>query len=341
MELLSAVGKPQGSGRRTRRVVLAALVAACAGLLSIGAAIAQQYPRKMVRIITPYPPGGGGDLLARVFAQKLQEKWGQTVMVDNRPGAGTIVGTAAAAKAEPDGYTLLITSDSSITSNPHLYAKMGFDPLQDLAPITQLIGSNMMILVHPEAKFRTLPELVAFAKANPNTVQYASFGSGSQPHLSFEALKRAAGLDLLHVPYSGLGPATAAVVKGEVLVTLGSAATASGQIKAGRLIPIAITRHDPSPDTAHLRTFADAGFPDMDPRAWFGVFAPKGTPQAVARTIQRDVAAILADPEFRKREVTDRGYIAGGMPPEEFAADIKADYEFKGRLIKALNVKLD
>jgi tripartite-type tricarboxylate transporter receptor subunit TctC len=324
-----------------RRPLLLAGAALCAGLLMVGSAIAEQYPSRMVRIITPYPPGGGGDLLARVYGQKVQEKWGQPVMVDNRPGAGTILGTAAAAKAEPDGYTLLITSDSSITSNPHLYSKMSFDPLHDLVPITQLVGSNMMILVHPSVKFRTLTELVAFAKANPNRVQYASFGAGSQPHLSFEALKRAANIDLLHVPYSGLGPATTAVVKGEVMMTLGSAATASGHIKSGKLIPIAITRADPSPDTANLRTFKDAGFADMDPRAWFGIFAPKGTPTGIVKKIQRDIAEILADPEFRKREVLDRGYIAGGMSPEEFAAEIKADYAMKGRLIKTMNIKLE
>jgi tripartite-type tricarboxylate transporter receptor subunit TctC len=311
------------------------------GLALPCAALAQQYPAKPVRIVTPYPPGGGGDLLARVFGDRLGKVWGQPVVVENRPGAATIIGTELVAKAAPDGYTLLVTSDSSITSNPHLYPKLAFDPLRDLAPVTQLIGSNMVMVVHPSVPVRTIAELVALAKAQPGRLNYGSFGGGSQPNLAFEALKTETGIDIAHVPYKGLGPAMTAVLAGEVQMTMTSAAIAVGQIASGKLKALAITRTDRSPLMPDLPTLKDSGYPNIDPRSWFGLWATGGTPATIVTRIQRDVAQIIADPEFREREIVRRGYSPGGQSPADFAAFIREDYEFKGRMIKASGIKAD
>jgi len=310
-------------------------------LLAPNALWAQPYPSKAVRIVVPYPPGGGGDLLGRLFSARLSQLWGQPVVVENKPGAATIIGTDAVAKAEPNGYTLLLTSDASITSNPHLYSKLPYDPLKDLAPVTLLIRTNMVVVVHPSVPVRTLTELVALAKAQPGKLNYASSGGGSSPHLSFEALKREAGIDITHVPYKGLGPALTATVAGEVQVALVSAATAVGQIDSAKLRPLAIARAARSPLMPELPTLKDSGFPNIDPQSWFGLFAPGGTPPAIVSKIQHDVAQILLDPEFMEREITRRGYTAGGLNPEAFAAFIKEDFEYKRRLIRISGAKAE
>jgi tripartite-type tricarboxylate transporter receptor subunit TctC len=327
--------------RNTLRLGFLGIVAVTMACAAIGPAAAQQYPNKPVRIVTPYPPGGGGDLLARVFGDRLSKTWGQPVVIDNRPGAATIIGTELVAKAVPDGYTLLVTSDSSITSNPHLYPKMGFDPLRDLAPVTQLIGSNMVMVVHPSVPARSIAELVALAKSQPGKLNYGSFGGGSQPNLAFEALKTETGISIAHIPYKGLGPAMTAVVAGEVQMTMTSAAIAVGQISSGKLRALAITRADRSPLMPDLPTLKDAGYPGIDPRSWFGLWSAGGTPAPVVSRIQRDVAQLIVEPEFRDREIVRRGYSPGGQSPEEFAAFIREDYEFKGRMIKASGIKAD
>ena len=302
---------------------------------------AQAYPNKLVRFIVPYPPGGGGDLLGRLFADRLSKMWGQPVVVESKPGASTIIGTDFVAKAAPDGYTLLLTSDTSITVNPHLYPKLPYEPLRDLAPITQLIGTNMVLVVHPSILVNTMAELVALAKAQPGRLNYGSSSVGGPAHLSFEALKTEAGINIAHVPYKGLGPAVMATVAGEVQMTLASAATAVGQIHSGKLKALAITRADRSPLMPELPTLKDSGFPNIEPRVWFGLFAPGATPPAIVRKIQGDIAQIISDPDFREREINHRGYTAGGSTPEEFAAFIREDFEFKGRLIRTIGIKAE
>jgi tripartite-type tricarboxylate transporter receptor subunit TctC len=322
---------------RTRIILTVALCGLAAG----ESALAQTYPSKPVRIVTPYPPGGGGDYLARLFGDRLSKGWAQPVVVENRPGAATIIGTEMVARAAPDGYTLLVTSDSSVTSNPHLYPKMTFDPLRDLAPVTQLIGSNMVVVVHPSLPVGSISELVALAKSQPGKLNYSSFGGGSQPNLSFEALKSEAGISITHVPYKGLGPATTAVVAGEVQMTVTSSGSAMGQIASGKLKVLAITRAQRSALLPGVPTLKEAGYPNIDPRSWFGLWATGGTPAAIVAGIQRDVARIMADPEFREREIVRRDYAPGGQTPEEFAAFIREDYEFKGRMIRTSGIKAD
>jgi len=302
---------------------------------------AQEFPGKPVRIVVPYPPGGGVDGMARPIADRLSRLWNQPVVVENKPGASTIIGSDFVAKAAPDGLTLLLTSDSSITSNPHLYPKMPFDPVKDLAPVTQLIDLFQMVVAHPSVPARTMQELVELAKARPGTLNYGSYGSGSQPNLLFEALKAQTGVNIAHIPYKGIAPALTAAVAGEVQMTLGGTATSRGYFTAGRLKPLAIARQQRLPVLPDVPTLRESGFPDIDPRPWFGLFAPAGTPSAILEKIQKDVHAIITEPEFDKREMTGKGYGAVGSTPAEFAVFIKNDLEYKGRLIKLSGAKAE
>ena len=303
--------------------------------------LAQEFPVRPVRIVVPYPPGGGVDGLARPLAERLSRLWGQPVVIDNRAGAATQIGGDAVAKAAPDGHTLLLTSDQSITSNPHLYQKMPFDPIKDLAPVTQLIDLHQMVIAHPSVAANTLQELIALAKSRPGSLNYGSYGSGSQPHLLFEALKAQTGVQVAHIPYKGIAPALTATLAGEVQLTLGAPATTRGHIQGGKLKPLAIARNERLASYPDVPTLREAGFPDIDPRPWFGVFAPAATPRAVIDRIRRDIAAVLADPEFREKEVTSRGNSAVGSTPEEFAAFVRSDLEYKGKLIRVSGAKAE
>lgn len=313
--------------------VLFLLAAACVG--------AQDFPQRSVRIVVPYPPGGGVDGLARPLAERLGRAWNQPVVVDNRAGAGTMIGGDAVAKSAPDGHTLLLTTDSSITSNPHLYAKMPFDPMRDLSPVTQLIDLHQMVVAHVSVPANTLAELVALARSRAGTLNYGSYGSGSQPHLLFEALKAQTGITIAHIPYKGIAPALTAAIAGEVQLTLGGAATTRQHFQSGRLKPLAIAREQRLALYPDVPTLREAGFPDIDPKPWFGVFAPAATPRATIERIRRDIAAILNEAEFREREITGKGYTGVGNTPEEFAAFIRTDFEHKGRLIRVSGAKAE
>ena len=312
------------------------LVVAC-----IGVAQAQEFPSRPVRVVVPYPPGGGVDGMARPLADRLTKLWGQAVLVDNKAGAATQIGGDFVAKAAPDGYTLLLTTDQTITSNPHLYAKMPFDPLKDLAPVTQLIDLHQMVVAHPSVTANTMQELVVLARSRPGTLNYGSYGSGSQPHLLFEALKAQTGIQIAHIPYKGIAPALIAGIAGEVQLTLGGAATTRGHFQAGRLKPLAIARRERLALYPEVPTLREAGFADIDPQPWFGLFAPGATPRALIERIRKDVGSVLADAEFRDREVVGKGYTGVGSTPEEFAAFIRADFEYKGRLIRISGAKAE
>ncbi|MDH7796289.1 MULTISPECIES: tripartite tricarboxylate transporter substrate binding protein [unclassified Beijerinckia] len=301
-------------------------------LLSPSLAMAQDFPKQMVRLIVPYPAGGGVDGLARAVADGLGRKWGQSVIIDNRPGASTMIGGEYVARAPADGTTLLFTSDSSITSNPFLFRKMSFDPIKDLAPITQLADLHQMVLVHPSVPANTLQELVALAKAKPDALNYASYGNGSQPHLLFEALKKQAGIQIIQVPFRGIAPALQAVIAGDVQMTLGGPA-ALGMLEAKQLKALAIGRKQRLPALPDVPTLAEAGYPEIDPLSWFGLFAPAATPPAIIAKIQQDVAAIMKDPDFNKRFVEGLGFTGVASTPEAFAQFIKTDLAIKQRLI--------
>lgn len=320
--------------------ILRALLVVVAALMLVPAS-AQDFPSGPVRLVVPYPPGGGVDGMARPIAERLTRLWGKPVVVDNRAGGSTIIGTDAVAKAAPDGLTLLFTSDSSITSNPHLFANLPFDPIKDLVPVTQLIDLHQMVVVHPSVSANTMQELVALAKAKPGQLNYGSYGAGSQPNLVFESLRVQTGAQIAHIPYKGIAPAIAAALAGEVQMTLGSAGTTGGYFTTGRLKPLAIGSSQRLPQFPDVPTLREAGFPDIDPRSWFGIFAPHGTPKAIVEKIRNDVVRVITDPEFAAREITGKGHTAVGSTPDDFARFVRSDLEYKGKMIKAAGIKVE
>lgn len=322
-----------------KRLVLffaAALIA-----LSPSAASAQDFPNRVVRIVVPYPAGGGVDGLARAIAERLSQIWKQPVIIENKPGASTMIGGEAVARAPADGYTLLLTSDSSITSNPHLFPKANFDPVKDLAPVTQLIDLHQMVVVHPSVSASTMTELVALAKQKPGALNYGSYGVGSQPHLLFEMLRAQAGAQIMQIPYRGIAPAITAVIANDVQMTLGGPSVTAQHIEAGKMKALAISRHERLASHPNVPTLREAGFPDIDPRSWFGLFTSAGTPPAVIAVIQKDVATVFADKDFRERYVEKIGFTGIASTPAAFAKFIQDDLAYKGRLISVTGIKAE
>src|SRR3954467_5256895 len=302
-------------------------------------ALAQNWPSKPVRIVVAYPPGGGIDVMARQIAEKLTAAWHQPVVVDNRPGANTIVATDAVAKSAPDGYTVLLTTDATFSINPHLYAKLPFDTQKDFIPVTMLVLLQQLLVAHPSLPANTLGELIALAKAKPGTINYASYGSGSQPHLSGEMLKYKAGIDLVHVPYKGISLAVPAVMAGEVQLTFAGIATSMPQLKAGRIKALAIGGPKRSPLLPQVPTFAELGYPEVETHAWFGLFLPAGSPREAVNRIYQDTRKIIEEPEFRQKQLIDKGYDVVGSSPEEFAAYITKDSESRARAVRISGAK--
>nr|WP_277819298.1 tripartite tricarboxylate transporter substrate-binding protein [Pseudoroseomonas vastitatis] len=299
------------------------------------------WPAKPVRIVVPYPPGGGLDTLARVLAERLTARWGQTVTVENRPGGATIPGTDAVAKAAPDGSVLLMTSDASITANPHLHAQLPFDPMKDLVAVSYLLDVHQMVLIHPSVPAHDMAGLAAAARTRPGTLNYGSYGPGSQPHLLFEALKAREGLDIAQVVYRGLTPAVLATVTGEVQGTLAGVASAREFLATGALRALAVGRPTRLPQLPEVPTLAEAGYPEIDPRTWFGLFSPKGTPEALLSRLQRDVAAVLEEPMIRDRHLLPNGYTVQAATPEESARMVAADFAAKAELVRISGARLD
>jgi tripartite-type tricarboxylate transporter receptor subunit TctC len=303
------------------------------------AAKAQDFPARVVRIVVPYPAGGGVDGLARPLADRLSKIWQQPVIVENKPGASTTVGGEFVARAAADGYTLLLTSDSSITSNPFLFKTSNLDPINDLKPVTQLIDLHQMVVVHPSVTANTMQELVTLAKQKPNTLNYGSYGNGSQPHLLFEMLRAETGAQIMQVPYRGIAPAITATIAGDVQMTLGGPSTTGALVESGRLKALAIGRRERVTAFPNVPTLKEAGFPDIDPRSWFGLFAPKDTPDAIVGKIQRDVATVFAEPDFRGPFIEKVGYTGVASTPAAFRDFIMSDLEYKKHMIAAAGIK--
>jgi tripartite-type tricarboxylate transporter receptor subunit TctC len=302
--------------------------------------LAQAYPSKPVRVIVPYPPGGGNDTLGRLFAAKLQERMGQPFVVENRPGAGTMIGTEAAAKAAPDGYTILLSSIATHALSPNLYSRVPYDPVRDFAPITLLGIAPTVLVVTSELPAKSVAELVALAKARPGQYAYASGGNGTPPHVNAEVFKAVAGVDLLHVAYKGGGPALVDLIAGRVHVMLDTAASAMPHVRSGKLRALALSAPRRSPEYPELPTFAEAGMPQYDTNAWYSMHAPAGTPPEIVRRLNTELVAIVRDADVAarfKQLSTD----PVGNTPEEFAAFVRAELEKYGRVIKAAGIKLD
>jgi tripartite-type tricarboxylate transporter receptor subunit TctC len=307
----------------------------------VGGAAAQSWPAKPVRMVVAYPPGGGIDVMARQIAEKLSAVWGQPVVVENKPGANTILAADSVAKSAPDGYTVLMTSDATFSINPHLYAHLPYDAERDFIPVTMLVLLQQLLVANPSLPANTLAELIDYAKKNPGKVNYASYGSGSQPHLSGEMLKYKAGIDLVHVPYKGISLAVPAVIAGEVQLTFAGIASSMGPLKGGRIKALAIGGRARSPLLPNVPTFAELGYPEVETHAWFGFFLPAGSPKTAVDRIYSDTKKVLDEPEFRQKQLIDKGYEVVGSSPQEFAAYIKKDSESRARAVKISGAKAE
>jgi tripartite-type tricarboxylate transporter receptor subunit TctC len=298
----------------------------------------QGYPAKPVRVIVPYPPGGGNDTLARLFAAKLGERMGQPFVVENRPGAGTMIGTEAAAKAPPDGYTILLSSIATHALSPNLYARVPYDPIKDFAPITLLGIAPTVLVVNYDLPAKNLAELISLAKSKQ--LAYASGGNGTPPHINAEVFKALAGVDLLHVAYKGGGPALVDLIGGRVQVMLDTAASAMPHVRSGKLRALALSAPKRSAEYPDLPTFAEAGLPQYDTNAWYSMHAPAGTPPDIVRRLNAELVAILKDEDilFRFKQLSTDPV---GNSPEEFGAFVKAELEKYARIIKAAGIRLD
>lgn len=309
------------------------------GLAQSCLAATPDYPNKPIRVVVVYPPGGGIDILARAIGQKFTDAWGQPIIVDNRPGAGTTIGAAIAAKAPPDGYTLLMT-DVSFAITPSLYAKLPYDPAQELAPISLLNLVTDILVVHPSLPVASVRELIAHAKANPGKILYASAGNGTLNHLAPEMLKTMAGVDMVHVPYKGALAALADVISGREQLYIGAMVSTVPHVKSGRLRALAITGKKRSNVLPDLPTMAESGLPDYDVSAWYGMLAPAGTPRPIVDKINREVRTALQAPDIRQRLAAE-GSEPVGSSPEEFGAFLKAETTKWAKAVKAAGAKVD
>jgi len=300
---------------------------------------AAQYPSRPIRLLVPIPPGGGPDIVARLIAPKLGDALGQPVVVENRVGGNGNLAGELVAKSPSDGYTLLLGMDSLMVINPHLYAKMPFDPQKDLAPVASLVSNGFFMAVNPSVPARTFPEFIEYARrANP-PLQYASGGNGSQHHLTMERLKARAGIDMIHVPYKGGAPATTATVAGEVAVMMSGTSTAP-QIKAGRLRALAFTGPQRSRVLPEVPTIAEF-YPDFVMVQWYGLFAPAGTPEAVLARLRAEVNKALLLPDIRDKLTNAGGVEPWITTPEEFAVEIRNEYARYAKLVKDVGAKVD
>jgi tripartite-type tricarboxylate transporter receptor subunit TctC len=301
---------------------------------------AQSYPTKPVRMIVPYPPGGGNDTFGRLFAAKLGERTGQAFVVENRPGAGTMIGTEAAAKSAPDGYTILLSSIATHALSPNLYSRVPYDPVKDFAPITLLGIAPTVLVINQDLPAKSLQELISLAKSKPGALAYASGGNGTPPHINAEVFKAVAGVDLMHVAYKGGGPALTDLMAGRVHVMLDTAASAMPHVRGGKLRALALSAPTRSAEYPDLPTFAEAGLPQYDTNAWYSMHAPAGTPADIVRRLNRELVAILKDPDIlaRFKQLSTEPV---GNSPEEFGAFVKAELDKYARVIKAAGIRLD
>jgi tripartite-type tricarboxylate transporter receptor subunit TctC len=303
-------------------------------------AMAQAYPDKPVRLIVPLSAGSAVDTLARIPAQKLSELWGQQMVVDNRIGANGIIGTEAAAKAAPDGYTLVLTNDAALATSPALYPKLPYDPVRDFAPITLAASIPVILVSHASQPFSTVKELVDYAKANPGRLHYASAGNGSAQHVPMEMLRQAAGIDLVHVPYKGLAQALNDVVAGQVPLMFAGMSGALPHVKTGRIRPLAIGSAKRSQAMPDLPTMQEAGVAGFDYSAWAGFLAPAGTPPAIIEKLNADFTKVLGLPDVREK-LTALGFEVSPGRPAEFGDLIRRELAKVARVVRESGMKVD
>ena len=301
---------------------------------------AQPYPAKPIRLVVPYPPGGGSDTIMRPFVQLLGERLGQPIVVDNRGGGGGSVGMEAVAHAAPDGYTLLTALTAQLAVNPALYKKLPYDPVKDFAPISLFADGPYLLVVHPSLPVKSVKELVDFARKNPDKISYASSGNGSGGHLAAELLKSMTGIKMVHVPYKGGGPALTGLLSGEAQVLFAPYASARGQIKDGRIRALGVTTARRPKAIPDIPTIAEAGVAGYDSGVWYALLAPPATPRAIIDRLNRETLAVLKNPDFAKLLV-EQAIDPIGSTPEELAQYIKSEIDKWAKVVKEAGVRID
>ncbi|HEX2825064.1 MAG TPA: tripartite tricarboxylate transporter substrate binding protein [Burkholderiales bacterium] len=313
--------------------IFAACVLACA----CSSAGAQGYPGKPVRMIVPSSAGGGSDIIARIIAPKMSERLGQQIVIENRAGAGTMIGNEAAARAAPDGYTLLL-GISTLATNPAIYRKVPYNALTDFAPITLVLSAPNILVVHPSMPVKNVKELIWFAQARPGQINYASAGTGTNPHLCMELFLSMAKLDIVHIPYKGSAPAIVDLVAGQVPLSMATMLTGLPHVRSGRLRALGVSGTQRSAIAPDVPTISEAGVPGYEAVQWYGVLAPAHTPKEIVARLHKELVTILRSPDVKERFAADGGD-AGGNSPEEFARYIRSETEKWAKVAKAAGIK--
>jgi tripartite-type tricarboxylate transporter receptor subunit TctC len=309
--------------------------------LGVQPAWAQAYPAKPVRIVVPNTAGGATDIMARAFGQKLTERWGQPVVVENRPGGNSLNAATLVAKSTPDGYTLLFTTSFTVAISPYVYRKLPYDPLRDFAPVALCCVFAQMITVNSSLGVNTLKELIALARSKPGTLAYGSMGNASSGHLNMEAFKQLAGIDLVHVPYKGAAPAVIDLAAGQIAVMVVVPAVTQAHVQSGRLKWLAVGAAERSSTFPDVPTAAEAGLPGYEARDWLGLFAPVATPTGIVSSLNAEIGRITASPEFREQWLKKNGMEPRGGTPAAFGAFLRGDMQKWERLAKATGARLD
>jgi tripartite-type tricarboxylate transporter receptor subunit TctC len=319
---------------------LISLFALCNALVMTGA-MAQAYPAKPVKIIVPFTAGGLADALARGIAQELSREWSQPVVVENRPGANTIIAAEATAKSPADGYTLLMANDPTLSSNQYLYSRLSYDPVKDFAPVINVAETLQILVAGPAFTGRTLADLIAAAKAKPGEVSYGTFGAGSKAHIDTEAFARQAGVTMLHVPYKGIADVVPALLSSQIQVAVAGVPPVLQLVQSGQLRALAIAAPKRAALLPNVPTFTEAGLNGFNASAWFGLVAPAGTPRAIVDKVAADVSKVITRPEFQKKYISGVGLELLNQGPDQYSEFLKKDRLAYAVQIKNINVKLD
>ena len=322
-----------------RKFLLAMFILASA-TTSISVNSQTAYPNRPIKLISPFPPGGASDALARLVATKLSEGLGQTVTVDNRAGASGNIGHEAAAKSSPDGYTLLLSNSSSVVTNPHLFKKLPFDPLSDFAAISMVASAGQVLVVHPSVPVTTIAELTAFAKANPNKLNFGSGGKGIQSHISGEMYKSAVGVDIVHIPYKGTIQAVNDLLAGQVQMVFSDMAPALPHIKSGKLRAIAVTSSQRSAAVPDVPTISESGLPGFSSGVWWSVLAPKGTPVEIVNRINSEIGKMMQSTDVRETYAR-LGITPQHSTPSKVLENIRAESPVMAKILKAAGVEAE
>ncbi len=321
------------------RSLLGALALACAVAATPAAAQGDAaWPSRPVRVVVPFPPGGGIDVMVRALGQELSQRWGQPVVIENKAGAGSLIGAELVARAPADGYTLLATVNQTMIANRFLYKSLPYDPDRSFEPIMMLAISDQFLLAHTGLAANDLKEAVALARKQPGGLNYGSFGNGSQPHLLYETLRTREGIELTHVPYKGIAPNLTALAAGEVVLGTGSLAVAQPMITAGRIKPIAVAGSRRVPQFPNVPTVEEQGYPYAKASIWYALFAPAGTPAAITDRIRNDVRAILNDPAFAAANATSKGLTVVAGDRAQLEKTIADDTRLTAEQVKAAKV---